>query len=429
MNKLPCQVLIITLLILTAGTVRAQSVSKVEVGPQVTNLTLFPPSGFGDITEPGFGGRFTFNFNDKIALDAEGNFFPNKNVFLGVGEGRAVQGQFGVKVGKRFKKFGLFAKVRPGFLSIGDVFSFRPGSSAVSFGFTIPNARIGRETHFTTDVGGVLEFYPSKRTIVRFDGGDTIIRYGPHFEPNPINFNVLDKFPSRVKHNLQITAGVGFRLGMTQTSQPASGSDQSDLQRYEVGIHFTSMSMNPPTPRCPDICFLSEDRGPVTEPGLGGRFTYNLTRNIGIEAEMNFFTRNHESFNSNPTGHIYQGQFGGKIGKRFDRFGLFGKVRPGFVGFTKVIRLVGTRNILFGDVPFTIGDFRTAHKEYFSNDLGGVLEFYVSPRLMTRMDFGDTIIHYSEFQTMSFSLSQNILRRPPETRHNFQFNAGIGFRF
>ena len=49
-----------------------------------------------------------------------------------------------------------------------------------------------------------------------------------------------------------------------------------------------------------------------------------------------------------------------------------------------------------------------------------VLEFYVLPRLMTRMDFGDTIIHYSEFQTQSFSLSQNILRRPPETRHNFQ---------
>ena len=78
MNKLPYQVLIITLLILTAGTVRAQSVSKVEVGPQVTNLTLFPPGGFGDITEPGFGGRFTFNFNDKIALDAEGNFSTTK---------------------------------------------------------------------------------------------------------------------------------------------------------------------------------------------------------------------------------------------------------------------------------------------------------------------------------------------------------------
>ena len=137
MNKLPHQVLIITLLILTAGTVRTQSVSKVEVGPQITTLTVFPPGGFGDNTEPGFGARFSFNFNDKIAFDAEGNFFPNKNVFQGLGEGRAVQGQFGVKVGKRFKRFGLFAKVRPGFLSIGDVFSFRPGSSVTSFGFTI----------------------------------------------------------------------------------------------------------------------------------------------------------------------------------------------------------------------------------------------------------------------------------------------------
>src|SRR6266496_993744 len=141
MNKPPYLVLSIGLLILIAGDVCAQSVAKVEVGSQVSSFTLFPPGGYGDITEPGFGGRFTFNFNDYIAFDAEDNFFPDKNVFLGVGERRAVQGQFGVKVGKRFKRLGVFAKVRPGFLSIGDVFSFRPGSSVVSFGFTVPNAR------------------------------------------------------------------------------------------------------------------------------------------------------------------------------------------------------------------------------------------------------------------------------------------------
>ncbi len=82
MNKPPYLVLSIGLLILIAGDVCAQSVAKVEVGSQVSSFTLFPPGGYGDITEPGFGGRFTFNFNDHIAFDAEDNFFPNKNVFL-----------------------------------------------------------------------------------------------------------------------------------------------------------------------------------------------------------------------------------------------------------------------------------------------------------------------------------------------------------
>lgn len=34
------------------------------------------------------------------------------------------------------------------------------------------------KTRFAVDLGGVVEWYPSKNTIVRFDAGDTIIRFG-----------------------------------------------------------------------------------------------------------------------------------------------------------------------------------------------------------------------------------------------------------
>ena len=117
-----------------------------------------------------------FNLNENIAIEGEGNFFPNNNTFGSLGEGRATQGQFGVKAGRRYKTFGVFAKARPGFLTVGDVYSYRPGSSISIYGFPTYNTRIGRETHFTTDVGRVLEFYPSRRAIVRFDAGDTIVR-------------------------------------------------------------------------------------------------------------------------------------------------------------------------------------------------------------------------------------------------------------
>src|SRR6266567_404940 len=116
-------------------------------------------------------------------------------------------------------------------------------------------------------------------------------------------------------------------------------------------------------------------------------------------------------------------QFGVKAGKRFRRFGVFAKARPGFVGFTKVTQLVGTRTVPFGDRQLIIGDFRVGAKEYFSTDLGGVIEFYVSRRVMTRMDFGDTIIHYSERAVAGFSTSNTIVRSPPETNHNFQDTA------
>ncbi len=168
-------------LLLISQPTSAQSMeSKIELGPQFTALTLFFDEFRGDVTEPGFGARLTYNVNRKIAFEAEGTLFPNKTIFSGLGEGRAVQAQFGVKAGKRFSKFGIFGKARPGFLSVGEVFSNEPGSMVVIFGSTIPDARIGRKTHFTTDLGGVFEFYPTHRIIVRFDAGDTIVRCNAH---------------------------------------------------------------------------------------------------------------------------------------------------------------------------------------------------------------------------------------------------------
>jgi hypothetical protein len=416
------------ILLIAPAEVQSQTAGTVEVGAQFTSLTL-PANQYSNFTEPGFGGRVTYNINDNIGVEGEVNFFLNKNVF-GLGEGRATQGQFGVKAGRRYKHVGLFAKARPGFLTVGDVFSYQPGSS-ISFGFPVHNTRVGRETHFTTDLGGVLEFYPSRKTLVRFDAGDTIVRFGPHLEPDPINFTQLVEQPSRIKHNFQITAGIAFRFASPTDSTPAPASTDkgNDVPRFEVGVHFTSMSMDPPTGICPDICLVGSDRGPLTEPGLGGRFTYNVHRNIGLDAEVNFFTRDRGPGFRGPGGHRYQGQFGVKAGKRFTTFGLFGKFRPGFVGFNQTSQLIGTHTLTFLNTTFVLGDFRMGRKEYFSMDAGGVIEFYASRRIMTRIDIGDTIIKYGEFVGEGFSLSRNILRRPPETRHNFQFTAGVGFRF
>jgi hypothetical protein len=264
--------------------------------------------------------------------------------------------------------------------------------------------------------------------MVRFDAGDTIVRFGPHYEPDPVSFTQLIKRPANIKHSIQITAGVGFRFAGPASSRQdtASTSAKEDVPRFELGVHFTSMARNLPKFACSEICFLPTDPGPENEPGLGGRFTYNVHRNVGLEAELNYLPR---TASGTPWGHIYQGQFGVKAGKRFRTFGLFGKFRPGFVGFTQTSQLVGTHMIEFAGRQLIAGDFRFGRNEYFSLDTGAVIELYVSRRLMTRMDFGDTVIKYGEYAVSGFSTADLIIRRPPETRHNFQFNAGVGFRF
>jgi len=168
-------------------------------------------------SEPGFGARVGYNVNRHVTLEAEGNFFPRErevtdDVFTG---GRKVQGLFGVKAGRRYENFGVFAKARPGFVhfSAGDlqgnvgciaVFPPPPGCFGVD--------REGR-TDFAFDLGGVLELYPSPRTILRFDAGDTVLRSGAHNVPvNALAGPVLVGVPDRTTHNFQGSVGFGFRF-------------------------------------------------------------------------------------------------------------------------------------------------------------------------------------------------------------------------
>lgn len=64
---------------------KAQSddVPKVELGAQFTSITK--PDNNNGATEPGFGGRFTFNLNRSVALEAVGNFFRIHVVFVEAG--------------------------------------------------------------------------------------------------------------------------------------------------------------------------------------------------------------------------------------------------------------------------------------------------------------------------------------------------------
>jgi outer membrane protein with beta-barrel domain len=158
--------------------------SKIEVGAQFSALGGGPGYWFDNPTSVGGGVRLTFNFTRYLALEGELNYLPD----AGFNNSERYQGQFGIKTGLRFDRFGVFGKVRPGFIY----------------------SDLNADTNFSLDVGGVLEFYPTKRMLVRFDAGDTIVNR----EVFPILFNsgVFVSRRSYATHNLQLSAGVGFRF-------------------------------------------------------------------------------------------------------------------------------------------------------------------------------------------------------------------------
>ncbi|MER3632939.1 MAG: hypothetical protein C4325_12950 [Blastocatellia bacterium] len=185
---------------------------------------IFRRAGFEDrVTsdnryESGFGVRFSFNINRNLALESELNFTPSTRTFAEVIRGGSIptrrslggeKTQFlaGVKCGHRGKRFGVFGKVRPGFIRFNAV-------PSIDFQWVVQSPGGGQPkdiligvsekpaTFFNVDFGGVFEYYPTKKTVIRFDTGDTIIRFHGQ-NPKAIN-------PSFTRHNLQMKLGFAF---------------------------------------------------------------------------------------------------------------------------------------------------------------------------------------------------------------------------
>jgi hypothetical protein len=196
----------------------------------------------------------------------------------------------------------------------------------------------------------------------------------------------------------------------------AHSQSQQPLPRYEVAVEFSSLGRD-------------SFSGTRSEPGVGARFTLNLNETFALEGAAYMFPR--RCFDCLESGRMAQAVGGVKVGKRFNSWGVFGKARPGVVSFSE-----GANDVSVGDPvnPFSIVIDRRSLSS-FAADVGGVIEFYPSPRIVTRFDIGDTIVHFTRrTQNIVIFGPNGELRVIPITRgarteHQFQFNASVGFRF
>ena len=209
------KLLLVISLLLIQPTVFAQTqdVPKLELGAEFASLVR---DNFGGTkSDAGFGGRITYNLNENFALESAGYFFPER-CFNCRNNGRVIEVVGGLKAGKRFNSWGVFAKARPGIVHFTEgQFDVIPTGPSPGFPFQFQTRGL---TNFAADLGGVLEFYPSRRIVARFDAGDTLI----HFRRLTNNFLTTDSSgdlivlpfttPATTTHNFQFSAGVGFRF-------------------------------------------------------------------------------------------------------------------------------------------------------------------------------------------------------------------------
>lgn len=171
---------------------------------------------------------------------------------------------------------------------------------------------------------------------------------------------------------------------------------QEKTPKFELGMFYSALN-------------VSEESD--TDSGLGLRFTYNLNKYVGVEAETTDFEKICEDCVSNER----QAFFGVRAGKRSKRYGVFAKVRPGY-----------TRFFLLGTAPGP--NFVDGGQARFSLDVGGVFEYYPHRHLSVRVDAGDTMIHYKTGDFFIHDIDQrSFVQR--KLSHNLQINVGVAFRF
>ena len=190
----PLSVVAIGILLVCVSTARAQEKTpKYEAGIHYAALNVTEKSD----KDSGVGVRFTYNLNDYIGLEAETTQFQQTREGGGDNE---IQGLFGVRAGKRTKRYGLFAKVRPG-LTRFYLLGTTPG----------PNSFEQGHTRFTVDVGGVFEYYLHRHAAIRVDVGDTMVR----FKTGDFFYQRLDEpmfVQRKLSHNFQINVGFALRF-------------------------------------------------------------------------------------------------------------------------------------------------------------------------------------------------------------------------
>jgi hypothetical protein len=190
-------------------------------------------------------------------------------------------------------------------------------------------------------------------------------------------------------------------------------SAAQDVPRFEVGAGFTALHTGPRTTNL--------------APSIDGVF--NFGRFFSVEGTFNWFP--HNSSNTN----FIQAQFGGKVGYRFQHFGLFAKVRPGFISFGNVLRQE-TLTPTPLPPPFTgigfIPTFRFDRLTERTLDLGGVFEYYPAKHWSFRYDMGDTLLFTDPFKITVVGGPSTLFGSPfirSQTTNNFQIGTGIHYRF
>ncbi|HET7107013.1 MAG TPA: outer membrane beta-barrel protein [Candidatus Acidoferrum sp.] len=366
--------------------------TRFEFGTQFSTVRL-TNSDLGATDYSGFGGRFDWNLNRRLALESQLDFFPEHTPpLLTIQGGQTLQAVFGVRAKViQTRRLSIFGLVRPGFFHFTDVLYSNPSS--------VTGFAVRPETHFALNLGGGLEYYLNSRWVLRAD-----LEGNPYRVPNstvtlPGGSGLsLGKIDDTTRFSL----GVAYRPG----ALIENGSETNVPGKWEFGPLFSTMFIGREGPT----------DGVRTEPGFGGYASYRFYHVFYFDGDLLYFPRGSNSSGPHDGGEILEGLFGLKGGIRRNHFGIFGKVRPGFNSYSQALSAISPT-----------GQESFSRSTNFVLDLGGIVEFYPGEHGTLRLEAGDTHIY---FNTRDVNVGSTIVSAGGgKMQHTIQFIVGYGWRF
>jgi hypothetical protein len=390
-----CWILLAGLFLVSQNCPAQDSYSRIELGAEFSTVRETPYGGRGQ-NFPGFGGRFDWNFNRRLALEAQVDFFPGhaEPLFLNQG-GQTLEAVFGLRAKViQTKRLAVFGLIRPGLLHFSDVLSYNTNPDGTN--------ATKSSTNFTLSLGGGLEYYVSPRWVLRADiTGNPNRVANEHFSgPGGSGFAL-----GKIEDTTRMSVGVAYRPGVLLENE----TEHSVPGNWEIGPLFTTMVS------------LREglQNGVRTDLGLGGYVSRRIWGVFYFDSDVLYFPANRAIGGAHDGGEVLQGLFGIKGGIRRNHVGFFGKVRPGFNSYSQAV----TAYDYTGSAPI----YGYGRSTNFVLDLGGIVEFYPTEKSTLRVEAGDTHIYYGtrnvDVNGISVPFPGNGLK------HSIEFMVGYGWRF
>lgn len=377
------------------GQVHAQALySRFELAGQYSTIRE-DNNNYQGTNFSGFGGRFDWNLNRRVAFESQVDFFPQQGAPLPLVQGgQTLEAVFGIRAKViQTRQISIFGLLRPGLLHFTNA-QFNSGALEPPYVFH-------PATYFVLNLGGGIEYYPSPRWILRFD-----IEGNPYRVPATFQASAPVATPvGKINDTTRMSFGVAYRMGKLTDNEP----EMKIPGTWEFGP-LASVLM---------IAREGSAENPRSEPGFGGYASYRFYGALYLDGDILYFPRSTPHSGPHDGGTILEGTFGLKGGIRRNHFGFFGKARPGFNFYSQALTSINDTG------PATVYGY--GHATNFVLDLGGILEFYPHESGTLRLEVGDTHLYFND-RTVN-SNGTPVTSPGGKLQHSIQFIFGYGWRF